>query len=248
MVNVKRGELIMQTKICPNCNKNIAALNQVCPLCAADLTNVPVTDIADNLNYEQPKVKNVSPQQGNNNTGVVAVATNRKTKKPLIIVIVSVAVVAIAALAFFIIRNNMLTEHEKTAVEYARKIKDTLNAPDSFKLYDDVFYMKIEDEKMGNPICYFFDFTATNGYGAQTRARYLNIDGKLIDLTDISKPSYGDYVDEEDYLEALLEYTILQLVKGYYDLYNETGNFGEFSKFIGEYEDLPAKKRMSKIG
>ena len=79
----------MQTKKCPNCNKNIAAFNQVCPVCAADLTNILVTDIADNLIYEQPQVGNVSATQGNNNTGVVAVATNRKTKKSLIIAIIS---------------------------------------------------------------------------------------------------------------------------------------------------------------
>lgn len=75
-------EDIMKTKVCPNCKKNIAVLNQVCPVCGADLTNVPITEIADNLSYEQAQGTNVvSQQQENYNSGAVAVATKKKSKK-----------------------------------------------------------------------------------------------------------------------------------------------------------------------
>ncbi len=32
----------MKAKRCPNCHKRIVAYNEVCPLCNADLKNIPI--------------------------------------------------------------------------------------------------------------------------------------------------------------------------------------------------------------
>lgn len=195
----------MNTKSCPNCHKNIAEINNFCPICGTSLSDVPVQDIE---NQFQPKQSDTEPetiqsmnvQESNLSSTVMTV--HKKKRKKLIIVITSIVFVAVAILIIGIVKNNTLSYEESNAVIYAREIKNSLKSPNSLKFYSDILYIggHIDDET-------HVYYTAKNSFGAEVRRQLVYIDGEQRNLNEDSPEilDRNDFNSDEEWREKRLE-------------------------------------------
>lgn len=234
----------MNTKLCPNCNKYIEVVDNECPICHLDLTDVPIEEMPS---FEQPAQENVvqsiAPQSA------VVIAPVKKSKKPLIIVIISVAAVIVAVLAFLFIKNNVIfSEQEKTAVTYAKKIKNSLKSPDSLKFNNDILYIKLCDEDGEQTIYYCFDYTGANSYGVDIRSKVIFMNGVSYDPDEydvdyITLPKGSNYPFT---IDGLIEQVRKMSGTTYFKVFINEDRIIETDELV-EYKVISAKKILSKL-
>lgn len=230
----------MKTKLCPNCNKHVAAVNNECPICHTNLTNVPEEVPA----FEQSTTE-VSEQSVNSSAAMV-MPVKKKSKKKIIVVITFIAAVLIAIFATVFVKYNNFSEHEETALAYAKSIKNNLKSPNTFKFYNDILYIKIQFEDDKPTICYFLDYTAANSYGAEVRSQYVFMNGYIYDLAEDSPEPKG-HSGKQDTFARVEEALQILSAKKIYNSYIDNGNLDSVDSDIQEWEVISAKKISSKL-
>lgn len=164
-----------------------------CPECGMD-----VSDKAKNcIHCGYPIAKNHVDAQK-----IITIA--KSNKKWIIIAAVIFAVVIALCLG-----GSSMSKDEKIAYEAAVELKSMLKDPDSFKLYDEILFLKrnMGDEK---PASFYIimKYGGANSYGATITRQAIFLDGKyLIDYEDELEGS----VDDDGYLEkaaakAIIDY------------------------------------------
>lgn len=164
-------------KYCAECGKEIEIDSQECPFCGC-----PV---------EQEKEDNAT-----------IIKINSKVKKFKLPIIITAAILIVAAITFGVFQyiGSLLSEDEQIAYQSAVVMKNRMRDPDSFRLYDEKFLLKVYNDEGENTITYtVFKYGGANGYGAITTDEAVFKDGEYIG-------NYADELKEDDsnYVDMLL--------------------------------------------
>lgn len=171
-------EEVLPKKFCSECGKEVPVGAIECPYCGCPLEDEKAADS-----------NNVTANLGKN--------SSKKAKK-VIIPVTIIALIAIIAVIVISLRGN-LNEDEQLAYQNAVKMQSMMRDPDSFKLYDEMFLLKCQDDDGNVKYTYtIFKYGGANGYGAITTDEAIFKDGKYI-------MDYSDEPDEDDsnYIEQL---------------------------------------------
>ncbi len=232
----------MKVITCPNCHKNFAESYNTCPFCKTDLTNFSNQSIEPQSHTSQ-----TDTQQEASTLNDVLVKP-KKNKKPIIIIVIAVVIIAVIALIFIIANNTyQLSDYGETTVRYARRLKNSLKAPNSLEFYSDVIYIKAQVNEQEVEYCYF-DYTAENSYGTAVRDEVVYIDGELYDLDLVigGTPNRFDYKNEYGVIDEArwqADVEIYKKVRSAEKAVTICGILESFSEVtIIDYEIFPAEK------
>lgn len=164
-------------KYCAECGKEIESDSQECPFCGCP----------------------VAPEKKENET---IIKLNSKVKKFKLPIIITAAILIVAAITFGVFQyiGSLLSEDEQIAYQSAVVMKNRMRDPDSFRLYDEMFLLKVYNDEGEITATYtVFKYGGANGYGAITTDEAVFKDGEYIG-------DYSDELEEDDsnYVDMLL--------------------------------------------
>lgn len=191
---------------CPECGKEISDKAGKCPHCGKILKQESeIKNTCPECQMEIPDKITECPYCGypleenetKNSISCQIVKTIKKHKKYLCTIIVTVIIAMILGLFINYMRFS-LNEDEMYVYENALKLKDMMNDPDSFKIYENAALLEYYNDNGELEHKYtVIEYGATNGYGANIKDEAIFEDTEYImDYSDEPAKEDGDYLDK----------------------------------------------------
>lgn len=175
---------------CPHCGNDVSDKATSCIHCGSSLVVEPIESsfVCPECKKNIPIDSSICPFYGCpiETTELTNPIASKESKYIIFASIVFILVIAL----IFIFNGPILSSDENLAYKNAVQLKSMLRDPDSFKLYDDMFLIKVhrEDIDDGDYTYTLFKYGGSNAYGAIITDQAVFVDDMyLMDYSDIDE-------------------------------------------------------------